>query len=266
MSDSENSSLWALILGGSSGFGLATAKLLASKGFNIFIVHRDLKTNQNEIDRHFDEIRSNGVQVEGINKNAISEEGQSEISDLLIQTLGNKGKIKMLLHSLADGNLGEILTEGEGEGAGELEFDHTINAMGVSFVTWSKLLHRSNLFSDGARIIGITSEGGHKVLPGYSAVSAAKSVLESTCRSMAVEFAKFDITVNLVNAGITDSPALRAMDNHESLLKKAKERNPFNRLTLPEDVANVIYLLSRPEAKWINGEIIRVDGGEQIVY
>ena len=260
-----NKSDWVLILGGSSGFGLSTAKLLASKGFNILIVHRDLKANQTEIDEHFEDIRSTGVQVHSINKNANTEEGHSDILAFVVKTLKDSGKIKVLMHSLADGNLGDLISGSEND-LDDHSFDHTIKSMGTSFITWGKLILKNKLFADNARIIGITSEGGHRVLPGYAAVGAAKSVLESACRYMAVEFAKFNITTNLINAGITDSSALRAIPNHESIMRQALAKNPFKRLTQPADVANVVYLLSREGASWINGEIIRVDGGEQIVF
>jgi enoyl-[acyl-carrier protein] reductase I len=67
-----------------------------------------------------------------------------------------------------------------------------------------------------------------------------------------------------VQAGITATPALAAIPGNAQLKAGARLRNPFRRLTTPEDVANVIYLLSLDEAAWINGEVIRVDGGEHI--
>ncbi|MEQ8240497.1 MAG: SDR family oxidoreductase [Cyclobacteriaceae bacterium] len=53
--------------------------------------------------------------------------------------------------------------------------------------------------------------------------------------------------------------------NSDKLIKESIERNPYKRLTTPEDVANVVYLLCKPEADWINGTLIHVDGGEHLV-
>jgi NAD(P)-dependent dehydrogenase (short-subunit alcohol dehydrogenase family) len=110
----------------------------------------------------------------------------------------------------------------------------------------------------------MTSEGNEVAWKGYAAVAAAKVALESVSRSIAVEMAHFGIRSNIVQAGVTDTPALRLIPGNDHLKAQARTRNPFGRLTTPEDVANVIYLLSLPEAAWINGAIIRVDGGEHI--
>jgi NAD(P)-dependent dehydrogenase (short-subunit alcohol dehydrogenase family) len=112
--------------------------------------------------------------------------------------------------------------------------------------------------------MGLTSEGNSVAWKGYAAVAAAKVALESVSRSIAVEMAQFGIRSNIVQAGVTDTPALRMIPGSGHLKAQARTRNPFRRLTTPADVADVIYLLSLPEAAWINGNVIRVDGGEHI--
>ncbi len=260
---------WALILGGSSGFGLATAKLFAAKGINLIIIHRDRKGNMASVEKAFEQIRQHNVSLVSMNINANDAENHPTIIENIKTTLGETGKIRVFLHSLADGNIKPIInpigTEQAGKYLKEDDFRHTIYAMGISFSVWSKMLFENGLFANPARIIGLTSEGSQKVLLGYAAVGAAKSVLESLCRYLAVELAPYGITTNLINAGITETPALKAIPDAAQWLEKAKQKNPFKRLTKVEDVAKVIYLLSTEEAGWINGEIIRVDGGEQII-
>ena len=129
---------------------------------------------------------------------------------------------------------------------------------------WAQTLLERGLFADDARVFGLTSEGNEIAWKGYAAVAAAKVALESIARSMAVEFAPFGIRSNVIQAGVTDTPALQAIPGNAQLKAQARQRNPFGRLTTPRDVANVIYLLSTAEASWINGEVIRVDGGEHI--
>ena len=72
------------------------------------------------------------------------------------------------------------------------------------------------------------------------------------------------IRCNVIQAGVTETPALAAIPGSNHLKAQALSRNPFGRLTRPRDVAAVIALLTRDEAGWINGEVIRVDGGEHI--
>lgn len=67
----------------------------------------------------------------------------------------------------------------------------------------------------------------------------------------------------MLQPGITDTPSLRMIPGQEVLRAQASFRNPYGRLTLPEDVANVVYLMCRDEAAWINGALIPVDGGEK---
>jgi NAD(P)-dependent dehydrogenase (short-subunit alcohol dehydrogenase family) len=146
----------------------------------------------------------------------------------------------------------------------EDDFARTILSMGTSLLGWTQGAFSMNLFADDARIFGLTSEGNEVAWKGYAAVSAAKVSLEALCRSIATEFAPHGLRCNVIQAGVTETPALAAIPGSDQLKAQARLRNPSGRLTIPRDVANVIYLLSREEAAWINGEVIRVDGGEHI--
>jgi enoyl-[acyl-carrier-protein] reductase (NADH) len=111
----------------------------------------------------------------------------------------------------------------------------------------------------------MTSSGGHSVLPFYGAVSAAKSALESHIRQLSMELGPLGITTNAIMAGVTDTPALRKIPGAASMLAIAKAKNPQMRTTVPEDVAQAIALLSQDDAHFISGNVIGVDGGEDIV-
>jgi enoyl-[acyl-carrier-protein] reductase (NADH) len=65
--------------------------------------------------------------------------------------------------------------------------------------------------------------------------------------------------------GLTDTPALRVIPDHEHMMAEAIEHNPSGRMTTPEDVADTLVALANPRIKWITGDVIRVDGGEYIV-
>ena len=144
------------------------------------------------------------------------------------------------------------------------DFEITTTAMGTSWYIWTQALIKNDLFRGKARNIAFTSEGNTRVWNGYGAVSVAKAALEALMRQMAVEFAPLDITTNCLQAGVTRTPSFDMIPQSDELAKRTKSRNPFGRLTKPEDVANAVYLLCKKEADWINGTILKVDGGESL--
>jgi NAD(P)-dependent dehydrogenase (short-subunit alcohol dehydrogenase family) len=308
-----NAQHWGIILGGSSGFGLATAQKLAKHGMNICIVHRDRKGVMSRITPHFEALQQLGVQVRTYNVNALAPESMTYVLDDLKEHMGSQGRVRMMLHSIAFGNLKLLAPEAEdlndkhqnmmqkfGQALGieqntlqekidtlfaeglealapiaslpkysealleEEDFALTVNSMGTSLAAWVKEVFQRNMFADDARVLALTSEGNEISWKGYAAVSAAKVALEAIARSIAVEYAPYGVRANIIQAGVTDTPALRLIPGSTHLKASAKSRNPYNRLTTPEDVANFICLMCQDEAAWANGNIIRVDGGEHI--
>jgi NAD(P)-dependent dehydrogenase (short-subunit alcohol dehydrogenase family) len=310
-----NSSHWALILGGSSGFGLATAKKLASCGMNIAVVHRDRRGAMRTIEPEFEAIRETGVGFISFNTDALSEEGRTKILDGLAEQMGD-GRVRMLMHSIAFGNLklvapinpavnqaaanararvaeqlgisvekltsavAAVFPEADDRDAlatlaeppqfnsnlllEDEDYARTVHSMGTSLSAWTQDVFRRQLFATDARVLGMTSEGNEIAWRGYAAVAAAKVAMESISRSIAVEFAPYGIRSNIVQAGVTPTRALALIPGSPQLKASARLRNPFGRLTTPEDVADVIALLCTDEAQWINGTIVRADGGEHI--
>jgi NAD(P)-dependent dehydrogenase (short-subunit alcohol dehydrogenase family) len=300
---------WALILGGSSGFGMASARKLAAEGLNVCVVHRDRRGAMDRINREFDAVRAFGHGFLSLNLDALSLEGIATVIDALGEAMGPAGRVRVLLHSIALGNLKLIAADADvasaepierlaealgiqkadldaaidrvaeaGEpvfqvlrpvdyGAAIMEDEdmaRTIYSMGTSLLTWTQRVHQADLFAADARVIGLTSEGNEVAWRGYAAVAAAKSALESVSRAIAVEFAPHGIRSNIIQPGVTDTPALRLIPGSARMKAGAQMRNPFGRLTTPDDVANVVFLLSLDEARWINGALIRADGGEHV--
>jgi NAD(P)-dependent dehydrogenase (short-subunit alcohol dehydrogenase family) len=307
---------WALILGGSSGFGLATAQKLARHGMSIAIAHRDRRGSMPAIESEFERIRELGGGFVSFNIDALAAEGRGTVLQGLAAAMGERGRVRALLHSIAFGNLKplapprdegatgqsakacarlaeklgvapdaltqairELLASGEDVDAlaslgeapppadavlEEEDFDRTVRAMGTSLATWVQDVHARGLFASDARVFGLTSEGNEVAWRGYAAVAAAKCALESVSRAIAVELAPYGVRSNIVQPGVTDTPALRLIPGSAGMKASARLRNPLGRLTTPADVADVIYLLCSDEARWVNGAIIRVDGGEHV--
>ncbi|WP_422080090.1 SDR family oxidoreductase [Ulvibacterium sp.] len=262
MSEIRNTK-WALLLGGSSGLGLATAKKLAYHGFNILVVHRDRRSDLEQIESHFREIRTLGVQLLGYNMDVANPEKRREALQKIKAHLGKEESIQVLVHSIAKGSLKPMYGETEST-LNQQDFQLTLNAMALSLYDWTKDLVGLELLANDARIISFTSEGNTKAWPGYAAVSAAKVTLEAITRNIALEFAPLGIKANCIQAGVVETQAFQRIPGHERLRNSALKRNPNGRLTTPEDVANVVYLLTTKEAQWITGTVIKVDGGESL--
>nr|WP_298789819.1 SDR family oxidoreductase [uncultured Allomuricauda sp.] len=253
---------WVLIIGGSSGLGLATARKFVSHGFGVVVVHRDRKTDMEKIQTQFDEISQTANGFYSFNADAINPQKRIEITRKIIELVG-KGKISVLVHSLAKGNLKPMYAEDANTLVNQ-DFHLTMDAMAINLYDWVKELVGQNLFSREARIVAYTSEGNAKAWKNYAAVSAAKAALEAIVRNVALEFAHLGITANCIQAGVADTKSLRMIPDSDVLKEQALARNPHKRLTTPEDVANAAYLLALPEAKWITGTVIKVDGGESL--
>lgn len=259
----ENTNYWTVILGGSSGLGLASAKKLASEGMNICIIHRSSRAEMEQINKEFDFFKNEYIKYFTLNKDILNPIIQQDIILELKKALGSEGKIKCLLHSIAKGNL-KPMSGTENESLSTDDFAITLHAMATSFYDWTKLIFNENLLAEDARILAFTSEGSSKPINNYGAVSAAKAALEAISRNIALEFAPFGLRSNCIQAGVTDTRSLQMIPGSEEIKEHTKKRNPFKRLTTPEDVANVVSLLCADEAAWVNGCIIPVDGGEHL--
>lgn len=258
------SGLWAVILGGSSGFGFASVEKLAREGMNIATLYRETAITEKILLEKFSKIASdNGVTILPYNINALNAEGRDKFIEKFTSEKGvEKHQVRLLLHSIARGNLKPLSAVDASEELSVEDIQFTSYAMANSLLDWTRTILKAELFHKDARIIGLTSEGAHKHWDGYAAVSVAKASLESLAKYMAVEFAPFGIKTNVIQAGITETSSLKMIPGSEKLLEIGSTRNPMGRMTQPEDVAKVIYLLCTDEAFWVNGSIIHVDGGE----
>ena len=249
---------WALILGGSSGIGEACAERLAKNGVNIYGLY--LRKRKDDIQALTKKLSDYGVKVIYKKANASNDDSRTEI----IEELKSKGdiRIKMFIHSIAFGTLKKMI--GEEDILNKKNVEMTLDTMCNNIIYWTQDLFNANLFKQGSHILSMTSAGGHKNWESYGAISMAKSAIESACRQLSLELASSGIAVNSIQAGVTETAALKKIPGNEDMIKNAISNNPHKRLTKPSDIADFIEMLLSYESSWMTGNIIRVDGGEDI--
>ena len=271
MSAFDGKNYWALILGGSSGIGLAAAKKLAKEGMNLILVYRERRSREEEVKQEFAAIEASGNTVLHFNADATN----AEKIEVLITEIASKigeGRIRVLLHSIAKGNL-KTMTEPPADSdvnyppnrLGVTDFTLTSESMAFSILPWTNALLEQGLFAAKSRVIALTSAGDYRVWKGYAAVAAAKSALESIIKYIAIEYAHKGINANLIEAGVTVTPSMQLIPGSEKIITDLEQKHPKGGLTQPEYIADTIYLLCLEEANWINGARLKADGGEHLI-
>jgi NAD(P)-dependent dehydrogenase (short-subunit alcohol dehydrogenase family) len=130
-----------------------------------------------------------------------------------------------------------------------------------AFLLGSQLAAELMREGDGGRIIGISSLGSRFAVPDYSGLGAAKAIIETLARYLAVELAPWGINVNVVCGGFVDTASMRLAPDYRQLVEHLIETTPARRLAQPEDIAGVVGFLCSPDSDWIRGQTLVADGG-----
>ncbi len=254
---------WLLVLGASSGFGAASARAFAREGYDILGVHLDRRSTLDRVERLREDVEALGRRAVFFNQNAADDDARAEIISGIRAILDeDDGTVGVFLHSLAFGTLVPLVPGLERKPVRRRQLEMTMDVMSNSLVYWARDLIAADCMGDGGRIYAMTSSGSHQAWADYGPVSAAKAALEANVRQLARELGPRGITANSVLAGVTETPALNAIPEAQALIEKALSKNPHDRLTTPEDVAACLVELARAGTYWLNGNLLRIDGGE----
>ena len=233
----------ALITGGSSGIGLATAKRFVNEGANVFITGR----REAELAAAVKEIGKNVTGVQG----DVSKLG--DLDRLFAQIKREKGKLDVVFANAGIPNLapfGKITEE---------QYDSVFNGnvKGLLFTVQKAL----PLLPDGASIILNASIVASKGLPDWSVYSATKAAVRSFARTWTVDLKARRIRVNAVSPGFTDTPPWHSTEGAEERMKIISSSVPLGRFATPDDIAKAVVFLASDDSSYITGAELFVDGG-----
>jgi NAD(P)-dependent dehydrogenase (short-subunit alcohol dehydrogenase family) len=238
----------AVVTGGNSGIGYASAKELKANGATVIITGR----SEEKVKTASEELGVKGIvaDVESI----------SAIENLVEQVKTDVGKVDVLFV-----NAGIFQAAPIGQISEEM-FDHQmgINFKGAFFTT-EKFL---SILNDGASIINLGSVNAYTGMPNTAVYAASKAAINSYTRTAATELAPRKIRVNVINPGPIATPIFGKTGMEEEQLNEfaaaMQDRIPLKRFGQPEDVAKLVSFLASDEASFITGSEYNIDGGINI--
>jgi NAD(P)-dependent dehydrogenase (short-subunit alcohol dehydrogenase family) len=237
----------ALVTGGTSGIGLATAKQFVGEGAHVFVTGR----REQELSAAAKDIGSNVTTVQGdVSK-------LDDLDRLFARIRAEKGRLDVLFANAGIakyGRLGEISEE-----FFDSIFD--INVKGVLFTVQKAL----PLMPDGAAIILNASVVGSKGLSSNSVYSATKAAIRSFARTWTTDLKERRIRVNAISPGTIDTPGLNDLlassDTGKERVRMIQTSIPLARFGKPEEIAKAVVFLASDDASYITGTELFVDGG-----
>lgn len=236
----------AIVTGASRGIGAQIAKRLAADGFAVAI---NYASSAREADALVAEIGAAGGRAIAVKADVAS---AAEVRLLFEATEQQLGKVDVLVN-----NAGILKAMPLAEHSDAL-FEQTfaINTRG----TFNTLREASARMNDGGRIVNFSSTALALNLPGYAVYNASKAAVEALTQVFAKELRGRRITVNAVAPGPVATELFLQGKSEEQIQQFAK-MPPLQRLGQPEDVASVVAFLVGADAAWVNGQILRANGG-----
>lgn len=236
----------ALITGASRGIGAAITRRLAREGFAVAI---NYASNSAEADAMVAEIQQQGGRAVAVQADVAQADQVRGLFDTVEQALG---KIDVLVN-----NAGVLKTAPLMQASDELFAQHfAINTQGV----FNTLREGGTRLNDGGRIINLSSTTLALNLPGYAVYNGTKAAVEAFTRVFAKELRGRRITVNAVAPGPVATELFLNGKTDEQIQTFAK-MPPLERLGQPDDIAGVVAFLAGNDGAWVNGQVLRANGG-----
>lgn len=236
----------AIVTGASRGIGAALAKRLAGDGMAVVI---NYSSSASEAEALVADIHEQGGNAIALRADVAKAQ---EVRQLFEETERRLGKVDVLVNNAG---IFKALPVAETDDA---LFERTIavNLAGV----FNTLREASTRLNDGGRIINFSTSVLGLNLPGYALYGASKAAVETLTRVFAKEMRGRNVTVNAVAPGPVATELFLSGKSEEQIEHFAR-MPPLERLGQPEDIAAVVSFLAGPDAAWINGQVLRANGG-----
>ncbi|RIV46418.1 SDR family NAD(P)-dependent oxidoreductase [Flagellimonas pelagia] len=241
----------AIVTGGNSGLGYATAKKFCDNGIKTYVVGRTRERTENacaEIGEHAVPVIFDLTHLE-------------QIPAMVNEIFKKEGHIDILVNN-AGINMKKDFVD-----VTDADFEEVIRTNMFSVFSISREVVKKMKETGGGSIINISSMAAQYGLPKVIAYSASKTAIEGMTRAMAVELAPFGIRVNCIAPGfIKTKMTAKALDSDPERKNKVYSRTPMGKMGLPEDIADAAYFYALDEAKFVTGTVLPVDGGNSIGF
>ncbi len=240
----------ALVTGATSGIGVVIAEQLVAKGLRVVVTGRN-EARGREVEERL------GANARFV---AVDLTASGAAADLVKQTVAAFGRIDVLVNNAAIDHTNGLLEVGEDEIRKTFE-TNTFAAMNILIAAANQMKEQG----DGGAIINVTSRLASIGVPTMGVYSASKGAMLAFTKATAIDLAPFNIRVNAVAPGMTRTPLyqewLDGLPDPEAEAAKVAAAIPLGRIAEPEDVAAVVTFLASPEAAYLTGASIPVEGG-----
>lgn len=236
----------AIITGGSRGIGRATSVALARRGLAVVVNYAGSATDAAAV---VSEIEAFGGKVIAIKADVASADQVKALFDSAEKRFGGIDVVITCAGVMAPSPLAQVSDE---------DFDRhfNVNVRG----TFNAFREAAKRMRDNGRLIGLSSTTLALNAPGYSIYNATKGAIEGMVRVAAKELGGRGITVNAVAPGPVETELFMRGKPRE-VVERMASMAPLHRLGQPDDIAKVVVFLSSREAGWVNGQVLRANGG-----
>lgn len=236
----------ALVTGASRGIGAAIAARLASDGFNVIVNYAGSEAAAVEVVNKIETAGGRAIAAQADVSDA------AQVKRLFASAETAFGGIDVLVNNAGIMKLAKI---------GDCDDDLFDSQIAVNFKgTFNTLREAATSLRNGGRIINLSTSVVGLKLETYSVYAGIKAAIETMSGIMAKEMRGRDITVNAVAPGPT-ATSLFLDGKPDDVVEKLSQLPPLERLATPEDIANVVAFLAGPDGGWVNGQVIRANGG-----